>query len=361
MKQFNLFRSLFVAASLVTSTFAFTSCDNDSDAPAGAYAEDGVFVINEGNFTQSNGSVSYYNSNKQQAQQQIFQTENSRLLGDVVQDMDIYDDRAFIVVNNSNKIEVVNANTFKSVGTVEGLQLPRYFVALNNGKGYVTETVRYDGTPGRVSVIDLNNYTVTKTIEVGVQPEQLLIAGGKLFVANSGSNTVTVINTATDAVEGTAPVADAPKDLAVDRNNNIWVLSAGKVVYTPDWTAIDYSQTTAGALSKIIPATQEVQTFTFSSNQSQPSNLVINGSGDKLYYNYNGKTYVQDVNASGLTNTVLIDRSFYGLGVDPDNGNIYGGDANGFTGDGTVHIYRPDGTKTGEFQAGIGPNGFVFN
>lgn len=357
-----MFRSLFVAASLLTSTFAFTSCDNDNDGPSGAYAEDGVFVINEGNFTQSNGSISYYNTSSEKVQNGIFAKENEgQLLGDVIQDMDILNDRAFIVANNSNKIEVVNANTFKSVGTVEGLQLPRYFAALNNQKGYVTETVDYSGSPGRISVIDLNTYVVTKTIEVGVQPEQLVVTGGKLYVANSGSNTVTVINTATDAVESTIPVSDRPVDLALDRNNNIWVLSTGKVVYTPDWSAIDYSQTTAGALTKIPAGTQDAQTYTFSSNQSQPSNLAINGNGDKLYFNYEGKTFVQDVSATSLSNTVVIDRSFYGLGVDPDNGYIYGGDSNNFTGDGTVHIYRPDGTKIGEFQAGIGPNGFAFN
>ncbi|WP_460925678.1 DUF5074 domain-containing protein [Pontibacter brevis] len=357
-----MFRSLIVAASLLTSTFAFTSCDNDSDGPSGAYAEDGVFVTNEGNFTQSNGSVSYYNTNSQQVQNGIFAKENNgQLLGDVIQDMDIQGERAFIVANNSNKIEVVNASTFKSVGVIEGLQLPRYFEALNNQKGYVTETVDYSGSTGRVSVIDLSTYTVTNTIEVGIQPEQLLIAGDKLYVANSGSNTVIVINTATDAVESTIPVSDVPKSLALDRNNNIWVLSAGKVSYTPDWTAIDYSQTTAGALSMITAGTQDVQTYTFGSNQSQPGNLAINDSGDRLYFTYDGGTFEQSITATSLPTTPIIDRSFYGLGVDPDNGYIYGGDPNGFTGDGTVYIYRPDGTKVGEFRAGIAPNGFVFN
>jgi YVTN family beta-propeller protein len=360
MKQFNFFRSLLAAVFLISSTLTFSSCSDDNDGPGGAYAEDGVFVINEGNFNQSNGSISYYNNSTQQVQHNIFSKENNnQLLGDVIQDMKIYGERAYIVANNSNQIEVVNAATFKSVGVVEGLQFPRYFVALNDDKGYVTETVAY-GAPGRVAVIDLNSFAVSKTIEVGVQPEQLLLQGSKLYIANSGGNTITVINTATDAVESTITVPDAPAELALDRDNNLWVLSLGQIIYTPDWSAIDYSQTTAGALSKITQGSHEVQSFPFSSNQSQPGNLAINGSRDRLYFNYEGNTYVQDIGASSLSSTVFLNRSFYGLGVDPDNGYIYGGDDNAFAGDGTVHIYQPDGAKVGEFKAGIGPNGFVF-
>ncbi|PRY10715.1 YVTN family beta-propeller protein [Pontibacter ummariensis] len=362
MKNLNNFRSLFLAASLAFSAFTFTSCNDDNDGPSGAYAEDGVFVVNEGNFQQSNGSISFYNNNTNQIQQGIFSKENEgRILGDVVQDLTISSDRAFIVVNNSNKVEVVNANTFQSLGTVEGVALPRYFTVLNNDKGYVTEWVSFS-SPGRVAVVDLNDYTVTKTIEIGAQPEDLLLVGGKLYVTNNGDNTVSVINTATDAVEATITVPDAPTDLVLDRNNNVWVLSAGKVVYTPDWSAIDYDQTTAGALSLINPSTNTVQaSYTFDSNQSQPGNLAINGSGDKLYFTYNGKTFVQDISASSLTNAVFLDRSFYGLDVDPETGYIYGGDAGGFSGNGTVYVYRPDGTQVKTFTAGIAPNGFVFN
>ncbi|RDV15678.1 YncE family protein [Pontibacter diazotrophicus] len=370
MRKLNFFRSFFLAATLITSSVAFTSCDDENDVEPvienevrGPYDQEGVFIINEGNWGTPNGSISFLSDSAgHQVQNGIFSNANAgRPLGDVIQDMELYDSLAYIVANNSNKIEVVNAYTFESVGVVENLQLPRHFVALNNEKGYVTETVDYAGSQGRVSVIDLNNYTVTETIEVGMEPEQLLVAGGKLYVANSGDNNVTVINTATDAVESTITVSDAPTELALDRDNNIWVLSAGRITYNDDWTAIDYDQTTAGALSKITPGTQNVQTYTFGSNQSQPGNLTINGNGDKLYFNYDGGTYVQDVSATSLSNTVIIDHSFYGLGVDPDNGYIYGGDSNGFAGEGTVHVYQPDGTKVTEFRAGIGPNGFVFN
>ncbi|WP_299822696.1 DUF5074 domain-containing protein [uncultured Pontibacter sp.] len=362
MKALHKFRSMLVAASLLVSVLAFSSCDDKNDGPSGVYAEDGVFVVNEGNFGRPTSSVTYYNKSSQQVQHNIFEKENQdRPLGDVAQSMTILGDRAFIVVNNSNKIEVVNANTFKSEAVVEGLDAPRYFVALNDNKGYVTEWFApnpdWSYRTGRVSVIDLNTYTVLKTIEVGKQPEQLLIAGGKLYVTNLGGNTVTVINTATDAIEKEIDVTFGPNSLVLDKNNALWVLSTG----FKDWQAAA-STYTAGALTKVNVSTNTVtSTYPFPEVAANASKLLQNGAKDILYYIYDGKVYQQATSASTLSHTQLINRSFYGLGVDPETGYIYGGDHNGFAGDGTVQVYKPDGTKVHEFKAGIGPSGFVFN
>jgi YVTN family beta-propeller protein len=196
---------------------------------------------------------------------------------------------------------------------------------------------------------------------VGALPEQLLIAEGKLYVANSGDNTVTVINTATDAVEKTLTVADAPNSLALDRNNDLWVLSSGNKAYDP-YPVVDEANSTAGALTKINTSNSSVaSTIAFQEVAASAGKLTLNGSRDKLYFVYGNGVHQLDINATSLNPTPLIDRSFYGLGVDPDNGYLYAGDENAFTGDGTVFIYKPDGTKVSEFKTGIGPNGFVFN
>ncbi|AKD03114.1 DUF5074 domain-containing protein [Pontibacter korlensis] len=362
MRKLNYFRSFFLAATLAITSLGFTSCDDNNDGPSGAYSEDGVFIVNEGNFGTPNGSISYYNSNSNEVQNGIFSTVNeNRPLGDVAQNMVVHGDRAFIVVNNSNKIEVVNAATFKSEGVVEGLSAPRYFVALNNDKGYVTEwlpaNADWSYNKGRVSVIDLKSYSVVKTIEVDVQPEQLLIANGKLYVTNQGSDKVTVINTANDAVESSITVTYGPNSLALDRNNTLWVLSSGN----KDWN-LPQSEHTAGALSKINVSNNTVSsTIIFPNVTASAGKLVTNGSKDKLYFIYNGGVHQQDISATTLNETPLIDRSFYGLGVDPDNGNIYGGDENNWSGDGTVYVYNSNGTQITTFKVGVGPNGFVFN
>lgn len=371
MKKMLKLRSFVMAALLFTTAFGFTSCEKDNEIEPivndekvrGPYDQKGVFILNEGNFGTPNGSVSFLSDSAgHQVKNNIFSAANSmRPLGDVVQDMVLHDTLAYIVANNSNKVEVVDAFTIKTVAVIENLQQPRYFAVLNGNKGYVTEWVAY-GSNGRVSVIDLKTNEVIKSIPVGAMPEQLLIFNGKLFVANSGGNTISVINTATDAVENTYEVTHGPTDMVVDKNNQIWILSAGNVVYKDDWSGIDYTKTTPGALVKFNTIAMGVETtYTVPSNLSMPKNLAINGPANKLYFNYQNKTYEHAITASQLGTTVVIDRAFYGMNVDPETGNIFASDENGFRGDGTVFIYSPTGQKITEFKTGIAPHGFIFN
>jgi YVTN family beta-propeller protein len=358
MKKLTQVRQFFTLLVAASTTMLF-SCTEKEDVPSGAYSQDAVLITNEGNFNTPNGSVSYYNRSTKTVENNIFQEVNKRLLGDVVQHASIYNDRAYLVVNNSNKIEVVNADTFKEQGTVKGLALPRYFVALNDNKGYVTEWVGYTGN-GRVAVINLNTLSVTKTIEVGKLPEQLLIAGGKLYVTNNGGNTISVINTTTDIVESNIAVKNQPNSLVLDRNNNLWVLSGGNKVYNADWT-LNEALSEAGALTKINIANNTVlSSLTFGSKAASPSQLVSNGEKDKLFYNYQGKVYAHAISSNSLSNTAFLNRGFYSLGVDPVTGILYGGNAGNFTADGWVVRFTTTGSKIDSFQVGVAPNGFIF-
>ena len=70
---------------------------------------------------------------------------------------------------------------------------------------------------GTVSVIDLTTNTVTKTIEVGVQPERMTQSGQYIFVTNTNSDTVSVIDSKTNTVVQTIdiePYPDAHKGAA---------------------------------------------------------------------------------------------------------------------------------------------------
>jgi len=52
--------------------------------------------------------------------------------------MTIQGNNAYIVVNNSGKIEVVSRNDLKSVAIINGLVSPRYISFVNEKKAYVT-------------------------------------------------------------------------------------------------------------------------------------------------------------------------------------------------------------------------------
>jgi YVTN family beta-propeller protein len=359
MKKKHLSIRLFLSSALATAALFFTACDPEKApaTPKGAY-EKGVFIVNEGNFQKGNSAISFYNQDTKTVEPDIFNKANARPLGDVAQSITEYNDRAYIVVNNSNKVEVVDVNTFQSQGTIEGLALPRYFAVANN-KGYVTEWVGFSGN-GRVAVIDLNTNIVTKTIAVGKLPEHLLVVNNKIYVVNSSDNTLSVINTSTDALEATILVADSPNSLVLDADNKIWVLAGGKKAYNADYS-VNESNSTVGSLVRLNPSTNTVElTLPFASRKESPGQLQINGAKNKLFYRYAGKTYQLDYKATALPPTAFINRSFYGLGVDPATNIIYGADAGFFSANGKVIRFNPNGTALDSFQVAVGPTNFLF-
>lgn len=359
MKKNNLTQRLFLSSVFSALALFFTACDPDPApaTPKGEY-EKGVFILNEGAFRAGNSSVSFYNRDTKAVAPDIFTNVNNRPLGDVAQSMTQHNDQLFIVVNNSNKIEIVDANTFASIHSIGNLALPR-FMAVANNKGYVSEWVSFSSN-GRIAVIDLNSHTVTKTIPVGKLPENLLVVNNKLYVANSSDNSVSVINTNTDVVETTLTIADSPNSLVADANNKIWILAGGKKAYNPDFS-VDANNSTPGNLIRLNPTNNTAElTLPFASRTSSPGKLKINGAKNKLYYQYGGKIYQLDITASALPATPFINRSFYGLGIDPTNNIIYGGDAGFFTANGKVIRYNTNGSAIDSFTVGIAPNSFHF-
>lgn len=344
----------------------FSSCKKkkDEEDPCAKYKNgsfsgnysSGVFVSNQGSFGTPNGTVSYISRNGS-VENGIFEAANCSTLGDVVQSLTVNNGKGYIVVNNSNKIEVVNADDFKSTGKITSLLLPRYFVALDNNKAYVSEWIQTYPNPtinGRISIINLSTNMVTSSIAVGKNPEEMIIAGGKLYVANSADSTVTVINTSTDLVENTITVGDSPRSLLQDANNDIWVLAEGK--WKSDYTGLE----TMGKLVKFNPATPNSQTkFQFNSMYSQPSYLNKNAAGTKLYYTFDGKLYDHDINASALSSSPLINRYFDNFGIDPTNNFIYAAKSNS-NNKGWVLRYNASATLLDSFQVGIFPSEIYF-
>lgn len=364
MKSFSAFSSVPTRLVLgATAALSLLACDPSSNPePAEpTVVTKTVFVVNEGNFLQTNAEISSFSKTTNAlVNRSLFTAANNRPLGDVAQNMSVQDSTGYIVVNNSNKLEVVNLRTFRSLATVNGLKLPRYFAPASAEKGYVTETVSYSAAAGQVSVINLKTNAVVKTIAVGKQPESLLVVGNRVYVTNNGGSTVSVINTTTDEVEGTITVGDAPNSLVLDRNNRVWVLSSGRVVYDARFN-VDYTLTSKGSLSNFTPGSLTANTRIFATNLSQPGRLNINGSRDRLYYTFQSGVYTLGINDNDLPTTPLFRRrNIYGLGIDPQDNTIYSGLAPSFSTAGKVVRYRNTGTAIDSFTVNIGPNGFIF-
>jgi len=351
-----IFLGLFMTASLF-----ITSCSNDDDAPGidetGDFAN-GMFILNEGNFGSNNSSVSFYGNDGTLANN-IFQSVNGENLGDTAQSMLLEDDKAYIILNVSNTIEVVNRYTFESLGTIStGLVNPRYMV-IENGKGYVSNW----GDPSNpdddfVAVINLSLNSVESTIPVTEGPDRMEEENSKIYVAHSGGynygNTVSVINPANNSVSQTITVGDFPNSL-FEKGGKLYVLCGGK----PSWTGDE----TSGALFVINTLSDTtISSFDFPATQ-HPSQLVEENGN--LYYTIDNQIYTANLNFTSLPSNALFSTSSQGVygvyGFAVENGKIYVGDAVDYISAGKVHIYDLSGTLETSLEVGLLPNGFYFN
>ena len=322
----------------LTLGLIFTSCTSDDDPKdeiKGEY-DNGIIILNEGNFFQGNASVSYVSNDYATVENSVFYNVNSRLLGDTAQSIAFTDELAYIVVNVSQKIEVVDRYTFESIATIDSdLTNPRY-MTFANGKGYVTDWG--DGgsaTDDVVAIINLATNTVESSISVGEGPEQIIANDGKLFVSHKGgwstNNIVSVIDTATNAVQ-TITVNDVPDEMIINEAGNLVVLCEGATQYDSSWNVIG---NTTASIVKINTSTNAIiSTLSFEDGVS-PSLMTY--SDGTLYYQAGGKIYTMTDSATSLPTESIISDSFYGLAVN-DN-MLYGTKTNFTAGTGDMLIY----------------------
>ncbi len=360
MKKCNLFYAL----SLII--LIFVSCENNNpdiqNHTAGRYTN-GVFIVNEGSFGANNGSISFYDPDSMIVLNNIFETANGRPLGDVVQSMAIAGDKGYIVVNGTGKVEIVNINSFKTAAEPIVVTYPRYFLPVNDEKGYLTA----GSMEGFVYVIDLKTDRIIDSIEVGYGPETMVKVGSKVYVANSGGwgvdSTISIINTNTDMVLGNIVVGDVPIDMEIDRDNNLWVYCKGYAVYNWDPPYNLISETEA-KIVKINTATNNVElkiTAGSAGNYtSTPPRIAISKDRDVIYFLRLNGLYKMNITDDTIPLMPMISGSFYGLDVNPKSGDIFLFQSN-FTGNGTMHIVDPVSLLTINFTVEIGPNGAVFN
>lgn len=341
-----------------------TSCEKDEpvNQPAGKYS-DGVFIINEGSFGANNGSISFFDPDSMIVINNIFETVNGRPLGDVVQSMAIAGDKGYIVVNATGKVEIVGIDSFKTAAEPIIVTYPRYFIPVNDKKGYLTA----GSMEGYVYVIDLKTDKITDTIKVGYGPETLVKIGSKVYVANSGGwstdSTVSIINANTDMVAGNIVVGDVPIDMAVDRDNNLWVYCKGYALYS--WEPpYDLLSETEAKIVKINTKSNNVElkitVGTAGQYTSTPPRIAAGKEGDALYFLRHDGLYKINITEETVPAQPVIPGNYYGLDINPENGDIYLFESS-FTGSGTMYIVDPVTLEKTNYTVGIGPNGAVFN
>ncbi len=352
----------FHLVAVVISLFLVACSDDNGGIISRPIGSDGYYVVNEGAFNNGNTSISFFSKEDQLVTNNLFSVANGIPLGDQAQSMTVHDNKGYIVVQNSAKIEVVNLDDFKSIATIsDDIVSPRYFVGFSTTKGYVSDWGA-DGLTGTVKVIDLTSNEVTKTLSVGRGTNRLLLNGTTLYAVNAGGwgrdNTVVVIDTNTDEISNTIEVTDNPGSLQLDKDGTIWVATAGHTAHDENFNVV-VDDSTPGAIIQLEANGDEIQRLSFE-GIGGPSNLIINGTGDRLYYRYKGAVYALNSSDTSLPTEKFIDKNYYGISVDPIDGSLIGCFAPNFSTSGTIDIYDSQGNFQSTYTVGIGPNGCIF-
>ncbi|MCW3121532.1 MAG: hypothetical protein JWQ38_1024 [Flavipsychrobacter sp.] len=337
------------------------SCVKDKPQPPVnniPYSLRNVYIICEGNYGNGDATLYLYKPDKDSVYGDLYKSANSQPLGDVFQSMVRIGGKFFLCINNSDKVVVLDTITRKEVATIS-IPKPRYILSISATKAYVSALYS-----NKVYIINPQTYTITGTIELPHQnPEGMYLYNNSAIICtwDTACNSVYKVNVTTDKIVQTIKIAGyAPQAVLADKGNMLWVLAGN---HTKGRTA---------SLTRLDTLTGEILTSYKFSSEADALKPVFNKAKDTIYFievNYKGGTANNGIYRMGITDAALPAQAFiqskkyqyfWGLGIDPSTGYIYAGDPKGFTQKGSVYIFRQDGAKTDSFNVGLGPGQFYF-
>lgn len=174
-----------------------------------------IVVVNQGNFSTGDGSLTLIPTFGSDDPDQLFEGQ----LGSILQSATRYGDDLYLLSNSAGRVDIVDLETNVRTGQIaNGLSNPRYLafdpVSIGSeypAKAYVSNHV-YGGT-SYISPLDLTTNTVGTAIEVDGLPETIALQfpGSSLrkayvalgtFGAGSGVDSLAVLDTAADTLRG---------------------------------------------------------------------------------------------------------------------------------------------------------------
>ena len=305
------------------------------------------FVLCEGNFGSSNASLWEYDGNEMQGP--VLWNLESNLLGDVGQSLCFHENKLFVVVNNSHRLEVIDTKTDEKIASIDlPFSSPRYF-AVNGLKGYLS-----CWGVGGILVIDLNSYTVTDTISVGALPEDIIINNEILYTSiNMNSMWQSEDNVYAYDLTGDVPtlvdtfeVVAGPGKMTL-KGDELYIAS----------TYYDASWSTYAGMSKINLLTKEVTSVDYGVNFSFSGDLVE--FNNEIYRAYlNGMVKISsDCNYDDSEVFGNLDGNVYS--IDINDGKVYMAYTDYMAPD-TVVVLDNEANVLNTFQVGAIPGAFAF-
>lgn len=359
---------------LVFQVYLLVGCRKDVQPSDEEYFHftSGCYLLNEGNMSMNKASLDFYDLERGVYERDVYRRANPSIvlgLGDVGNDLQVYGQKLYIIVNASNKIEVLDARTAKRIKVIDLINC-RY-IAFHDGKAYVSS---YNGTislgpnspNGKVVEIDTASLSITREVAVGRQPDGVAVANNKLYVANSGGYNP-------NAYERTLSVIDIPsfqeiKRLDVEINLHrvksddrgfIYVTSRGDYkgnhsnLFIIDSKSDKIVDDIGKSISNFWIDGKQLYSYATEWNSLEQKNTISYDLFNLDNLAASGITYIQD----GLEKKIAIP---YGIAVHPATKDIFLTDAKNYVTPGTLYHLNAAGKLLRSFETGDIPAHMAF-
>ena len=353
----------------------------------------GMYLLNEGNMGSNKATIDYLDFCNGTYIRNIYGERNPNVikeLGDVGNDIQVYGNRLYAVINCSHKVEVMDLHTCRRIGQID---IPNCrYIRFQGDKAYVTSyvgpvSIDPNAQLGAIFEVDTATLSVTRKVTVGYQPEEFEIIGNYLYVANSGGyrapeydSTLSVVDLTDFRQIKKIPVCVNPHRVRKDQYNRLWITSRGdhKDVQPQ---LVCFQPLSNSSSERPIGGTPSNSHIVASYNIS-PSEMVI--VGDSMYYygsHWSDETMSNQITygafniQSSITNNqypISNIQSFitdgteknikipYGIQVNPYNGDIYITDAKNYVSSGQLHCYSREGKRKWSVRTGDIPAHMCF-
>ena len=353
----------------------------------------GMYLLNEGNMGSNKATIDYLDFCNGTYIRNIYGERNPNVikeLGDVGNDIQVYGNRLYAVINCSHKVEVMDLRTCRRIGQID---IPNCrYIRFHQDKAYISSyvgpvSIDPNAQLGAIFEVDTATLRITRQVTVGYQPEEFEIIGNYLYVANSGGyrapdydSTLSVVDITDFRQVKKIPVCVNPHRVRKDPYNRLWITSRGdhKDVQ-PRLTC--FSPITNSSSERPIGGTPS-NSHTVASYSISPSEMVIIGDFMYFYGSHwsdetmsNQTTYgafniqsqipnnqypisnIQSFITDGTEKNIKIP---YGIQVNPYNGDIYITDAKNYVSSGQLHCYSREGKRKWSVRTGDIPAHMCF-
>ena len=347
----------------------------------------GMYLLNEGNMGSNKATIDYIDFIKGIYIRNIYGERNPNVikeLGDVGNDIQVYGNRLYAVINCSHKVEVMDLHSCRRIGQID---IPNCrYIRFHGDKAYVSSyvgpvSIDPNAQLGAIIEVDTATLRITRQVTVGYQPEEFEIVGDYLYVANSGGyrapdydSTLSVIDLQDFRQIKKIPVCVNPHRVRKDHYNRLWITSRGDhkdvlpqlTCFSPIANSL-LPITQTPAVSEMVIVGDSMYFYGVHWNDETMSNQITYGVlniqypiANSQYPIANNQYPISNIRSFISDETEQNIKIPYGIQVNPYNGDIYITDAKNYVSSGQLHCYSREGKRKWSVRTGDIPAHMCF-